>query len=183
MERRPTIKSERSVAFHWQMLVVTLLWGLNIPIVKVALSEFSPLVFDSLRQLPTAMLMVGLAWAIEGSPHLEWRDWKWLLVLGVLGHFFRNLGFILGIACTTASNSSLILNPGYCADLGCFARHTIGHRTAFEVAMGWYSVFLYRHRLDTEGGQHSGVSPCRDLARRPDLAGRSDLLVAVQRVV
>lgn len=112
--------SERSSALHWPMLAVTLFWGLNIPIVKVTLDEISPLAFASLRRIVAALLMVCLAWATEGAPRFERQDWRRLLALGLLGHFVSELGFILGVAHTTASNSSLILatTPIWVALLG-----------------------------------------------------------------
>ncbi|MEA3345069.1 MAG: DMT family transporter, partial [Chloroflexota bacterium] len=97
------------MTISWPLLIIALWWGINTPLVKVALREFPPLLFNSLRYLLTTILLVSFSWMREGGPRVERSDWKWLFVVGVLGHFLNQVGFILGIASTTASNATLIL--------------------------------------------------------------------------
>jgi drug/metabolite transporter (DMT)-like permease len=92
------------------MLGVTIAWGLNFSIVKIALREMSPEGFNGLRLILTSLVLAVLM-AISGeSWHVGKNDlWK-LAALGVLSHAFYQILFIEGLNRTTASNSSFILS-------------------------------------------------------------------------
>ena len=115
-----SISWRNRAVISWPMLVVAMCWGINVPLVKVVLREFPPLAFGSLRYLLATILLVGLAWVREGGLYIKSSDWGRLFVLGVLGHFLNQVGFILGIAFTTASNTTLIraTTPVWVALLG-----------------------------------------------------------------
>lgn len=127
------------------MLVVAMCWGINIPLVKVVLAEFPPLAFGSLRYLLAAVLLVGLAWVREGSQRLKRSDWGRLFVLGVLGHFLNQVGFILGIAFTTASNTTLIraTTPVWVALLGALLNiERLSRRVWAGIALSFLGIGL-----------------------------------------
>jgi drug/metabolite transporter (DMT)-like permease len=92
------------------LLLMTLIWGVNYSIVKVALRTMPPLAFNSLRLLLASILfLVTLAVFRRGRSPISPRDWLVIGAYGVIGHFIYQLCFMLGIARTTAANSSLIL--------------------------------------------------------------------------
>ncbi len=116
------------------LLLMTVIWGVNYSIVKVALGAIPPLAFNSLR-LGLASLLFLLTLALcrrassapvddafgppgadDGSPlpvfqrtRISVRDWALIAVFGLVGHFIYQLCFLFGLDKTTAANSALIL--------------------------------------------------------------------------
>ncbi len=116
------------------LLLMTVIWGVNYSIVKVALGAIPPLAFNSLR-LGLASLLFLLTLALcrrassapvddafgppgadDGSPlpvfqrtRISVRDWALIAVFGLIGHFIYQLCFLFGLDKTTVANSSLIL--------------------------------------------------------------------------
>ncbi len=91
------------------MLVVCLIWGLNFGITKAAFATFPPLAFSAVRFTLASMLLIPLVRRIEGDEPLPPGSMRPLIVLGVVGNTLYQLGFISGLARTSASNSSLII--------------------------------------------------------------------------
>jgi len=91
------------------LLLTALFWGTNFAVVKFALAEMPPLVFNSLRFLFASGLMVILAHLTGRSLKFQRRHLLYLIGLGLLGNTAYQLLFIFGIANTTADNSALIL--------------------------------------------------------------------------
>ncbi len=118
------------------LLLMTVIWGVNYSIVKVALRQIPPLAFNSLR-LALASLLFLVALASSRRPaarreasagaapaaetddatplpvfertRISGRDWLLIALFGVIGHFVYQLCFLFGLDRTTAANSSLIL--------------------------------------------------------------------------
>ncbi|HUF35624.1 MAG TPA: DMT family transporter [Gemmatimonadales bacterium] len=91
------------------MLTVALIWGLNFSITKGAFARFPPLAFTGVRFALASLLLVPLVWWLEGRQELPRGALPRLVLLGVVGNTLYQLGFISGLARTTASNSALIL--------------------------------------------------------------------------
>lgn len=88
---------------------MVLIWGVNFPIAKAALSEMSPLAFNALR-FPLAALVVVAALSRRGR--FVWPepgDRLRVFALGVLGNVFYQQFFIFGLALTRAGTASLLL--------------------------------------------------------------------------
>ena len=85
------------------------IWGANLSVVKVALTDFSPLSFNSVRFSLASLFILALLWIFERDLGFRKADVGRLVLLGVIGNTVYQLCFINGIARTTASNSSLIL--------------------------------------------------------------------------
>lgn len=91
------------------LLGVAVIWGFNFPIMKIALFELHPFAFNSVR--------ITLSAVVLGILHLRQRPvtpipremWPAILGLSLLGYFFYQILFLLGLAATTAGNSSLLL--------------------------------------------------------------------------
>ena len=91
------------------MLLVVLIWGVNFTVTKGAFARFPPLAFTGVRFALASLLLVPLVRRLEGQDPLPRQVLARLVVLGVVGNTLYQLGFILGLDRTTASNSALIL--------------------------------------------------------------------------
>ena len=91
------------------MLVVCVIWGLNFSITKSAFTHFPPLAFTAVRFAIASALLVPLVRRIEGDGPLPPGALRRLVVLGIIGNTLYQLGFITGLARTSASNSALII--------------------------------------------------------------------------
>jgi drug/metabolite transporter (DMT)-like permease len=91
------------------MLLVVLIWGVNFTVTKGAFARFPPLAFTGVRFALASVLLVPLVRRLEGQEPLPRPVLTRLVVLGVVGNTLYQLGFILGLDRTTASNSALIL--------------------------------------------------------------------------
>jgi drug/metabolite transporter (DMT)-like permease len=91
------------------MLLVVLIWGVNFTVTKGAFARFPPLAFTGVRFALASVLLVPLVRRLEGQEPLSRPVLTRLVVLGVVGNTLYQLGFILGLDRTTASNSALIL--------------------------------------------------------------------------
>ena len=90
------------------MLTVTI-WGTNYAVVKQTLSEMLPMTFNALRFSLASLLLCLVLLCSEGGFLLDRRDFKGILVLGLIGHTCYQFLFINGIARTTASLSALMM--------------------------------------------------------------------------
>lgn len=91
------------------MLLVALIWGINFSATKAAFPTFPPLAFTAVRFVLASGLLLVLTRRLEGSEALPQGALQRLVLLGVVGNTLYQLGFISGLARTTASNSALIL--------------------------------------------------------------------------
>jgi drug/metabolite transporter (DMT)-like permease len=87
---------------------MTVIWGSNFTVVKIAARDIHELPFNSLRLLvASAAFLVAIA-ATEGWARLSRREWMRVLVLAVVGHVIYQLCFVGAVARTTVANSALI---------------------------------------------------------------------------
>lgn len=87
---------------------MTVIWGSNFTVVKLASRYIPELPFNSLRLLvASAAFLVALAVG-EGWSRLTGREWRRVLLLAVVGHVVYQLCFVAAIARTTVANSALI---------------------------------------------------------------------------
>ena len=91
-----------------ELMAVVLFWAFNVTVVKVSLREMSPLAFNILRFAGASLLLLLLTRWLEGAIAVERRDLARFVMLGIIGHTLYQLFFILGLARTTASSTSLI---------------------------------------------------------------------------
>lgn len=90
------------------LLGVVLIWGLNLPLVKIALVHMDPLAFNGVRfSLAILTLLLLLRWFGETYVTTARDGWK-LVGLGLLGQTAYQMCFIEGLARTTASHTALI---------------------------------------------------------------------------
>jgi drug/metabolite transporter (DMT)-like permease len=91
------------------MLLVCLIWGVNFSVMKLAIAQMPALPFTAIRFTLASLLLWIVLRVTEGPARLPAPALRRLLVLGVVGNTCYQLAFILGLAHTTATNSSLII--------------------------------------------------------------------------
>ena len=91
------------------MLLVVVIWGLNFSVTKGAFPRFPPLAFTAVRFVLASAVLALLVRRLEGTAPLPPGSLLRLVVLGVVGNTLYQIGFILGLDLTTASNSALII--------------------------------------------------------------------------
>ncbi len=96
------------------LLFVVFVWGINFPIIKIALDVMHPHVVNAFRFVIAAAVLGGLyAYRTRGSGSgffAPLRTHGWAIAgLGLLGYVLYQLAFIVGINHTTAGNAALIM--------------------------------------------------------------------------
>jgi drug/metabolite transporter (DMT)-like permease len=128
------------------MLMVCLIWGANFTITKLAFAQLSPLAFTALRFAAGSVLLWALVRWTEGRGAFPRGQTLWHLVwLGVLGNTLYQLGFVLGLARSTATNTSLIVSaaPAVVAILGAaMGLERTTTRTRLGIAFGIAGVLV-----------------------------------------
>lgn len=93
------------------LTAMTLIWGVNIVVVKAALGVFSPLEFNAFR-FAIGGVVIALVARRLGRRTPERADWKRLALIGLLGNAVYQIAFIEGLDHTRAGNASLIMGTG-----------------------------------------------------------------------
>lgn len=92
------------------LVTLSVIWGVNFSVIKVALREFEPLAFNALR-FPLAALTLFVLLRVRGPiPIPERRDWARVVLLGLLSNLVYQFLFIFGIDHTLAGNAGLVLS-------------------------------------------------------------------------
>jgi drug/metabolite transporter (DMT)-like permease len=91
------------------MLLTCLIWGVNFSVMKFAMQSLPPFALNAIRFTVASATLWLVAAALEPGTPLPWRVRARLAGLGVLGNTLYQIGFILGLARTTAGNSSLLV--------------------------------------------------------------------------
>ena len=99
----------RNLAVDASLLLTAVVWGLNFPVLKLALREMGPLVVNAIR-FPLAALVVAVLLRAQGRRLVpRRRDWPSVLALGVVGHFAYQTSFVYGLSWTQSGNAALIM--------------------------------------------------------------------------
>lgn len=100
---------EHPLAAHAALLAMSVIWGVNFAVSKVALEQLSPLAFNALRFPMAALLLVIVLRRSGPIPLPERAELPRVLVLGLLGNLLYQMCFIFGLDRTSAANASLLL--------------------------------------------------------------------------
>ena len=107
----PFSLSKYSVKFHKidvLLLLMTVIWGSNFTVVKIALRYIPELPFNSLRLLvASAAFLVAIALR-EQWPRLSRSEWRRVIQLAIIGHVIYQLCFVAALRRTTVANGALI---------------------------------------------------------------------------
>jgi drug/metabolite transporter (DMT)-like permease len=91
------------------LLALTVVWGINYAVIKVALRSFSPLAFNAIRFALATITIWAVIRVRGGALRLPRTGLVRLVLLGMLGNAGYQLIFIEGIARTSAANAALIM--------------------------------------------------------------------------
>lgn len=91
------------------LVVLAIIWGINFPLIKVALEVVPPLAFNALRFPLAALALFALVRLFKGSLRIAREDVPRVILLGLLGHLVYQFLFIVGVDRTSAGNASLML--------------------------------------------------------------------------
>ncbi|MGK0480911.1 MAG: drug/metabolite transporter (DMT)-like permease [Planctomycetota bacterium] len=93
-------------------LIVAFIWGINVPVMKAALSEVHPQLFNAGRLSLSAVALGLIDWFERGGKPAPKLSWKTLLWYGLLASLLYQVLFLWGMKQTTASNAALIVTSG-----------------------------------------------------------------------
>ncbi len=144
------------------MLLAVLFWGGNFTASKIAFTEITPLAFTAIRfALGTVILWLVLRW-FEPDGKNPPELWGRMIWLGFVGNTIYQLCFVLGLARTTATNTSLLLAAMptvVTVTAGVIGLETITRRQVFALAMATLGVIVVVGR----NGFHTGGDWLGDL--------------------
>ena len=99
--------------FRWSrhdtgLVIVSLIWGGNYSVSKIALAHITPVTFAALRFVLSTALLWIMVWGLKQFGPVSGATIRKLLGWGVIGHTLNQLAFLSGLKLTTATNSALI---------------------------------------------------------------------------
>lgn len=113
-ETPPVPKTWLSAAWKAEFCLwfTALSWGANLLVVKSALAQLNPWVFNASRLTLATIVLGVLAWMESryrprSTTPLKWH---WFLLFALLNGFLYQVVFFLGISRTTAGNTALLLS-------------------------------------------------------------------------
>lgn len=139
-----------------------LIWGSNFSIVKVALRDFPDTGFNAMRLLlASAVYLAAIRTTMpQERAAVTGRDWRALTLLGLVGTFFYQFFFVMGVSRTSVANSSLIIgmSPVFISVLSSLAGHErIKPMRWFGVLLALVGLYLVvGHGLDLTGATWRG---------------------------
>jgi len=139
------------------MLLTTMVWAVNLSLIKFSLREFTPHGFNGVRlALSSAIFVVVLAFS-RGGFSLRKGDFLKIAALGLLGTTIYQLLFIQGISRIQATTTSMIMpmTPVFIAVLSSVFKLERIHWAAWlGIAVSFLGVYL----LVTGQDSHLGLS-------------------------
>ena len=92
------------------ILVTVVIWGANYPLAKFGLGGMHPFVFNAIRYITAAAVLMMVSASRPGTIKIDPRDrWK-LLWAGLVANVLYQVVFIIGLDMTTSGNSAVILS-------------------------------------------------------------------------
>jgi drug/metabolite transporter (DMT)-like permease len=147
---------------QWLVLaLLTVVWGLNWPIMKMGVTGFPPLTFRFICLLiGTPVLGLGL-WALKVPFRIPQRYWRELLVLAVFNMFIWHALIILAVQYLSSGRSAILgyTMPIFSAVIGAWVfKNQLSKRAWAGVAAAAFGVVLLLwHELSNLTGQPMGV--------------------------
>ena len=91
------------------LLGLSLIWGVNFSVIKIALTEFEPLAFNAMRFVLASLTLFVFLRLGGAVPFPARRHWTRIVFLGLLANVVYQLLFIYGVDRTLAGNAGLVL--------------------------------------------------------------------------
>jgi drug/metabolite transporter (DMT)-like permease len=89
--------------------VLSVIWGVNFSVIKIALREFDPLAFNAIRFVLASLTLFVFLRLSGAVPFPARRHWGRVIFLGFLANIVYQLLFIYGVQATLAGNAGLVL--------------------------------------------------------------------------
>jgi drug/metabolite transporter (DMT)-like permease len=145
------------------LLLMTLIWGGNFAVVKVAMREIPEYGFGALRLVLAAVLFLVVierrAGLRESIARVSARDWRLLAVLAIVGHTIYQVLFLGGVARTSVAHSSLIFGctPIVVSLISSYVGHErIGPLRWAGVLLSFLGIYLVIAQHPGEGATRVG---------------------------
>ena len=98
-----------SMKIYFMLIVLTLVWGVNVSLVKVLVEHMQPVTITSIR-IFTAGLTVFLILSLSGRIRLPYKkEWKYIIGGSFTAVIFHHYFLSIGLTHTSATNAGLIL--------------------------------------------------------------------------
>lgn len=91
------------------LFIVVSIWALNAPFAKYGLGGLDVWIFNGIRFAVAPLFLLGIFLSRNSWVPVLRSDWPKLIGLGLLGNFFYQIFYILGLNMTTAGNSAVLL--------------------------------------------------------------------------
>ncbi len=104
----PTMKQRETSTELWLFLVV-IVWAANYPVTKFGISGLDIFVFNGLRFVTAAVLLVLFFRVRSSWTPVTSADWPRLIRAGFIANVLYQIAFIIGINLTTAGNAAVLL--------------------------------------------------------------------------
>lgn len=143
------------------LVLLTLVWGLNWPVMKLGVTAYPPLTFRALSMwLGLPVLALGL-WVLKVPFRIPRRDWRELFWLTTTNMFVWHVCIILAIRTLTSGRAAILgyTMPIFSAVIGAlFLASPLGQRAWIGVSAAALGVVLLLwHELTNLAGKPFGV--------------------------
>lgn len=107
------------------LLSTVLIWGTNFSIIKYAYGYLHPIAFNAVRFVITCSAMLAVVRWRGVNLKFDRADLPAIVCLGLLGNYFYQFLFVLGLAYTKAGNGGLLMSmtPIFAYMIGLWTRH------------------------------------------------------------
>jgi drug/metabolite transporter (DMT)-like permease len=146
------------------MILTTIIWGANIPVIKASFSALSPNAFNLARFLISSSIFALILWRSGEGFRLKGHDLPRIIFLSLTGITFYQVFFITGLSRTAASLVSMsnamtpVLIALLSAILGFERLRPAGWLGILLSVAGLYAVVLGRPGgFDFRGSEASGI--------------------------
>lgn len=145
----------------WTLLALTLVWGLNWPIMKLGVSGFPPLSFRALSMWIALPILTTILWWQRVPLRMARSDWPELMQLTVLNMLVWHTLAILAIASLSSGRAAILgyTMPVFSALLGAwwFGQHLSPRAWSGVLAAAVGVCLLLWHELTQFSGQPVAV--------------------------
>src|SRR5436309_10703386 len=87
------------------MILTMVTWGFNFIVLKVGVTQLSPMAFTTIRHIGASILLLTMLKARRTSLHFSRKEWLWLVGLGLLGIAFHQPFAMYAVQKTTVGNA------------------------------------------------------------------------------
>ncbi len=154
----PTLSRQQLIT----LILLTLVWGLNWPVMKLGVQHFPPLAFRASSMLIGIPILATALVVMKLPFRLERRYWGQLLVLGLFNMVLWHALIIIAIPMLPSGRAAILgyTMPIFSAALGalCFSDRLPRRAWAGVAAAAGGVLLLLWNEMDKLGGQPTGVA-------------------------